>query len=79
MLRGVKYDINISKSCRNRIENLFFNDGKAVADTDVVYLTANDYRYSSNLAPIFDAGEHKKIYESTNDTLSDIRDMIAKI
>lgn len=78
MLSGVKYDINISKPVGSRIENLFFNDGKAVADTDVVYLTVNDYRYSSNLAPIFDAGEHKKIYESTNDTLSDVRDMIAK-
>ncbi|MFR1707321.1 MAG: 5'-nucleotidase C-terminal domain-containing protein [Clostridium sp.] len=78
MLSGVKYDINISKPVGNRVENLFFNDGKAVSDSDIVYLTVNDYRYSSNLAPLFDSGEHEKIYESTNDTLSDVRDMIAR-
>jgi 2',3'-cyclic-nucleotide 2'-phosphodiesterase/3'-nucleotidase/5'-nucleotidase len=78
MLSGIKYDINISKPVGTRIENLFFNDGKDVGDTDEVYLTVNDYRYSSNLSPVFDAGEHEKIYESTNDTLSDVRDMIAR-
>ncbi len=77
MLSGISYDLNISKEVGSRLENLKFNDGKTVEDTDVIYLTVNDYRYSSNLAPMFDEGEHNKIYESTNDSLSDIRDMIA--
>lgn len=77
MLAGISYEINVSKEVGERIENLKFNDGKIVEDEDVVYLTVNDYRYSSNLVPLFDEGEHEKIYESTNDSLSDIRDMIA--
>ncbi|MEG1255900.1 5'-nucleotidase C-terminal domain-containing protein [Clostridium sp.] len=78
MLSGVKYDLNISKELGYRVENLYFNDDKKVEDTDVVYLTVNDYRYNSNLSNIFDEGEHKKVYESTNDQLSDVRDMIAR-
>jgi 2',3'-cyclic-nucleotide 2'-phosphodiesterase (5'-nucleotidase family) len=76
-LSGVKYDINISRPTGNRIENLKFNDGKNVEDSDEIYLTVNDYRYNSNLAPIFDKGEFEKVYESTNDSLSDVRDMVA--
>ncbi|MBD7912144.1 5'-nucleotidase C-terminal domain-containing protein [Clostridium cibarium] len=76
-LSGVKYDINISKPAKSRIENLKFPDGKQVEDNDEIYLTVNDYRYNSNLAPIFDKGEFEKVYESTNDPLSDVRDMIA--
>lgn len=75
-LSGVKYDINISKEKGNRIENLKFNDGKTVEDSDEVYLTVNDYRYNSCLVPIFDKGEYEKVYQSTNDSLSDVRDMI---
>lgn len=77
MLSGVKYELNISKEPGNRVENLTFNDNTPVKDTDVIYLTVNDYRYSSNLAPLFDEGEHEKIYESINDPISDVRDMIA--
>ena len=77
MLSGITYEVNISKEVGQRVENIKFNDGKAMEDSDIVYLTVNDYRYSSNLAPIFDEGEHEKIYESTNDSLSDVRDMIA--
>lgn len=77
MLSGVNYEINISKPVGSRVENLTFTDKTKVEDTDIIYLTVNDYRYSSNLAPMFDEGEHEKIYESTNDSLSDVRDMIA--
>ncbi len=77
MLSGITYEVNISKEVGQRVENIKFNDGKTMEDSDIVYLTVNDYRYSSNLAPIFDEGEHEKIYESTNDSLSDVRDMIA--
>ena len=77
MLSGITYEVNISKEVGQRVENIKFNDGKTMEDSDIVYLAVNDYRYSSNLAPIFDEGEHEKIYESTNDSLSDVRDMIA--
>ena len=60
MLSGITYEVNISKEVGQRVENIKFNDGKAMEDSDIVYLTVNDYRYSSNLAPIFDAGEHEK-------------------
>ena len=81
MLDGVKYDINISKEPGNRIENLTFEeDGKVVGDEDVVYLAVNNYRYDSKLnaagAPIFDEGTHEKIYDTNNDVLSDMRDLI---
>ncbi len=78
MLQGVSYKLNISKPVGQRVENLCFTDGNEVKDTDEVYLTVNDYRYNSNLALIFDQGEYEKVYESTNDALSDIRDMIAE-
>lgn len=77
MLEGVSYDINVSKESGNRVENLKFSDGKIVEDKDLVYLAVNDFRYTSQLSPLFDAGEHELVYESTNDTLSDIRDMVA--
>lgn len=78
MFDGVSYEINISKEPGQRIENLRFEkDGKAVEDTDVVYLTVNDYRYNSGLASgIMDEGEHEKIYDTNNDQISDMRDLI---
>lgn len=78
MLDGVKYDINISKEPGNRIENLVFEkDKKLVEDKDVVYLTVNDYRYNSVLdAKVFDKGEHEKVYDTENDDISDVRDLI---
>lgn len=81
MLDGVKYDINISKAPGSRIENLTFEtDGKVVGDEDVVYLAVNNYRYDSKLnaagSPIFDEGTHEKIYDTNNDVLSDMRDLI---
>ena len=51
MFDGVSYEINISKEPGQRIENLKFEkDGKPVEDSDVIYLTVNDYRYNSGLA-----------------------------
>jgi len=81
MLDGVKYDINISKAPGSRIENLAFEaDGKVVGDEDVVYLAVNNYRYDSKLnavgSAIFDEGTHEKIYDTNNDTISDMRDLI---
>ena len=78
MFDGVSYEINISKEPGQRIENLKFEkDGKPVEDSDVVYLTVNDYRYNSGLAAgIMDQGEHEKIYDTNNDQISDMRDLI---
>ncbi|MGL5244908.1 MAG: 5'-nucleotidase C-terminal domain-containing protein, partial [Sarcina sp.] len=61
-----------------RIENLVFEkDSKPVADTDIVYLSVNDYRYNSVLAAkVFDKGEHEKFYDTSNDEISDVRDFI---
>ncbi|MGL4655267.1 MAG: 5'-nucleotidase C-terminal domain-containing protein [Sarcina sp.] len=79
MLDGVKYDINVSKEPGKRIENFVYEkDGKAVEDSDIVYLTVNDYRYNTVLNPkVFDAGEHEKIQDTGADSVSDVRDMIA--
>ncbi|MDU4133780.1 MAG: 5'-nucleotidase C-terminal domain-containing protein, partial [Clostridium perfringens] len=78
MFDGVSYEINISKEPGQRIENLKFEkDGKPVEDSDVIYLTVNDYRYNSGLAAgIMDQGEHEKIYDTNNDQISDMRDLI---
>ena len=79
MFEGVKYEINIAKDPGERIENLKFSkDGKPVEDSDVVYLSVNDYRYNSGLAAgIMDPGEHEKIYDTVNDDISAIRDLIS--
>ncbi len=76
-IAGVNYNINISKEAGNRIENLTFKDGTKVLDTDEIYLSVNDYRLNSCLNKVFDADEVQLVYESTNDSLSDIRDMIS--
>ena len=49
MFAGVNYEVNISKEAGNRIENLTYTDGKEVKDTDVIYLTVNNYRCDSKL------------------------------
>ena len=81
MFTGVNYEINISKPVGNRIEKLTFNDGTEVKDTDVIYLTMNNYRYNSKLNaaenPVLDPGTHVKVCDSTNDQLFAVRDMIA--
>ncbi|WP_300385504.1 5'-nucleotidase C-terminal domain-containing protein [Clostridium sp.] len=83
MLDGVKYDINLTKAPGNRIENLKFKaDGKVVGEEDIVYLAVNNYRYDSKLnavgSAIFDEGTHEKIYDTNNDILSDMRDLITE-
>lgn len=79
MFSGISYDINISKAPGNRIENLKFQkDGKVVEDSDVVYLSVNNYRYDSVLVGlgVFEEGTHEKIYDTNNDSISDMRDLI---
>ena len=77
MFTGVSYEINIAKEPGNRIENLKFQkDGKAVEDNDVVYLSVNNYRYDSVLSTLLEQGTHEKIYDTNNDSISDMRDLI---
>ncbi|MBE6051562.1 MAG: 2',3'-cyclic-nucleotide 2'-phosphodiesterase [Clostridium sp.] len=76
-LTGVNYSLNISKEIGSRVESLTYLDGSEVKDTDEVYLTVNNYRLDSCLASRFDKGSYEKIYDSTNESLSDIRDMVA--
>ncbi|MDV4151577.1 5'-nucleotidase C-terminal domain-containing protein [Clostridium sp. AL.422] len=77
MFDGISYEINISKAAGSRIENVKFEkDGKIVEDTDVVYLSVNNYRYDSVLSGLFEAGTHEKIYDTNNDSISDMRDLI---
>ena len=81
MFDGISYEINISKPAGSRIENVKFEkDGKVVEDTDVVYLSVNNYRYDSVLNasnnPVFEPGTHEKVYDTNNDKISDMRDLI---
>ena len=81
MFNGISYDINIAKAAGSRIENVKFQkDGKVVDDNDVVYLSVNNYRYDSVLNastnPVFEPGTHEKIYDTNNDSISDMRDLI---
>ncbi|UEC22320.1 multifunctional 2',3'-cyclic-nucleotide 2'-phosphodiesterase/3'-nucleotidase/5'-nucleotidase [Clostridium septicum] len=77
MFDGIDYTMDISKEVGDRITEVKFEkDGKEVEDTDEVYLTVNDYRYNSGLIPLLDEGTHEKVYDSNNDTISDVRDLI---
>lgn len=79
MFSGISYDINIAKDPGKRIENLKFQkDGKVVEDNDIVYLSVNNYRYDSVLVGlgVFETETHKKIYDTNNDSISDMRDLI---
>lgn len=75
---GVNYDINIAKPVGSRIENLKYPDGKAVKDTDTIYLTANDYRTSSKLlGDLFKNDKVDVIHKTADDKVGAVRDMIA--
>ncbi len=74
---GVNYEINISKDAGSRIEKLTYSDGTAVKDTDEIYLSVNNYRYSSKLTQgIFDKDSYSLVCTSANDEIYAIRDMI---
>lgn len=80
LFAGVKYDINISKEAGSRVENLTYMDGTPVKDNDEIYLTTNNYRFTSQLSasenPIFEPGTYEVICTSVNDEIPAIRDMI---
>lgn len=77
MFDGINYNMDISKEVGSRITELTFEkDGKQVVDEDEIYLTVNDYRYNSVLIPLLEKGQHIKVYDSNNDPISDVRDLI---
>ena len=80
MFAGVKYDVNLSKEAGSRIENLTYMDGKPVKDTDIIYLTVNNYRCDSHLlSNLFkDDKDVELVYDSSSETVSAIRDLIAQ-
>lgn len=76
---GVNYSINIAKPTGSRIQNLTYPDGAAVKDTDIIYLTANDYRTSAKLlGDLFKNDKVEVIHKTANDQTGAVRDMIAE-
>lgn len=49
MFANITYDVNISKEKGSRVENLKYMDGRSVSDSDVLYLTVNNYRGNTTL------------------------------
>lgn len=80
MFAGVNYEVNISKEAGNRIENLTYTDGKEVKDTDVIYLTVNNYRCDSKLlADVFkDDKDVEVVYDNSSETVANIRDLVGQ-
>ncbi len=82
MFGGVKYEVNISKAAGQRIENLTYIDGAAVKDTDVIYLTVNNYRANTQLlnqdSGLFKGEKIEVIYDSASEPVSAVRDLIGK-
>ncbi|MFV0394845.1 MAG: 5'-nucleotidase C-terminal domain-containing protein, partial [Coprobacillaceae bacterium] len=76
MLGGIDYKIDVSKEAGARIEGLVYSDDKAAVQADdVVYLTVNNYRANGVLSDII--GDNMEIiYDSNNDSVSTIREMI---
>lgn len=80
MFAGINYDVNISKEAGSRIENLKYTDGTAVKDTDVIYLTVNNYRCDSVLlANLFKDNKNVEVvYDNSSETVSTIRELIGQ-
>ena len=75
---GINYEINIAKPVGSRIENLKYPDGKALKDSDTIYLTTTDYRSTSKLLNDLFKGEKVDIIHKTSgDPVSAVRDLIA--
>lgn len=84
MFYGVKYKVDISKQPGSRIVNLTKADGTAIGESEVLYMTVNNYRASTQLTKpgtVFTSGDSLPVIigqsEKTNG-LGDgrIRDLI---
>lgn len=81
MFMGVDYKINISKKAGSRIEGLVYSSDKVpVKDSDVIYLTCNNYRANTQL--LIDLFKGVKgvevVYDSSSQPVSAVRDLIGK-
>lgn len=77
MFMGVDYNIDISQDAGSRIVNLVYSDDKQpVLDTDLIYLTVNNYRANGLRAELDEFSNAQIIYESTGNKVEAIRDMI---
>ena len=79
-LAELNMKLNISKPEGSRIENLTYNDGTAVKDQDIIYLTVNNYRANTTLlnseSGLFKGENVEVVYDSANEQLSAVRDFI---
>ncbi|WP_234122848.1 5'-nucleotidase C-terminal domain-containing protein [Clostridium hydrogenum] len=60
MFSGVKYNVDISKNPGHRIVNLTKMDGTPINDSDVLYMTVNNYRAGTQLlkaGPVYGAND----------------------
>ncbi len=79
MFSGVDYAINISKPEGSRIKNLVYSSDKVpVKDSDVLYLTVNNYRANTQLLNDLFKGEKgvEVVYDSSSENVSAVRDLI---
>ncbi len=71
---GVDYEINISKPEGQRIENVMYK-GAPLADDQELVLAVNNYRYGNLMSAGF-VTDDDKVFDSNNEILSTIRDMV---
>ncbi len=81
MFSEVDYKINISKPAGSRIEGLVYSKDKVeVKDSDIIYLTCNNYRANTQLInDLFkDSKDVEVVYDSSSQSISAVRDLIGK-
>ncbi|MGL5043084.1 MAG: 5'-nucleotidase C-terminal domain-containing protein [Culicoidibacterales bacterium] len=77
MFGGVNYTLDISEPVGQRMKNIVYSDTKMpVADTDVIYLSVNNYRANTHLMNGLFGTNYEVVYDSTNDSVAAIRDMV---
>ncbi len=77
MFGGVDYKIDISKPSGERVQNIVYSDTKtAIADTDEIYLTVNNYRANTQLMNGILGADYEVVYDSTNENIAAVRDMV---
>ena len=80
MFGGIDYKIDISKPAGERIVDLVYSDDKTpVSNDDLIYLTLNNYRANGTINDIVSNNGQQLdiVYDSNNDSVSTIREMIS--
>jgi len=78
MFAGVHYTVNVSKPVGERIEGLQYGDGTIVNDTDVVYVTVNNYRANTHLLSDLLSDDATIVYDSANENGGTVREKIVQ-